>query len=453
MRSRILNGVVLMGLAGAAGAVLAGSTMADSGHPGHGRDSGQVLVVSNTSGGVPDDSAFPGPGFTPGPGFSWGPGPHHDGTQACSNPSYTTIGAAVSAASSGDTIVVCAGVYAEDVVVPASKPLALEGIGNPIINASGKSNGVQVLASGTTIDGFTVAYATGEGILVGQLPGTPGTISNVTISDNTVETNDQGNPTGVTTSGSTYAECNGANDVPGDCGEGIHLLSADNSTVTDNAVTGNSGGILLSDENGPTSGNSITDNDVSGNAYDCGVTLAGHHAGIPLGNPATGPWSTVTPSAGGVFNNLVQGNELMNDGVVGQGGGVILATGAPGGAVYNNRVEDNSIVGNGLAGVTVHSHSPLAGENLSGNTIRDNTIGVNNLDGDSDFAGPPVSQADPSTTGVLVATAFNPITITIVHNKIENDTYGVWMTPNVTAATSSPSNTFIAVTTPIFTAP
>ena len=59
MRSRILNGVVLIGLAGAAGAVLAGSTMADSGHPGHGRDSGQVLVVSNTSGGVPDDSAFP----------------------------------------------------------------------------------------------------------------------------------------------------------------------------------------------------------------------------------------------------------------------------------------------------------------------------------------------------------------------------------------------------------
>ena len=65
-------------------------------------------------------------------------------------------------------------------------------------------------------------------------------------------------------------------------------------------------------------------NDVSGNPYDCGVTLAGHHAGIPLGNPATGPWSTVAPTAGGVFNNLIRDNELMNNGVIGQGGGVIL---------------------------------------------------------------------------------------------------------------------------------
>jgi hypothetical protein len=139
----------------------------------------------------------------------------------------------------------------------------------------------------------------------------------------------------------------------------------------------------------------------------------------------------------------------MNNGVAGQGGGTLLATGAPGGAVYNNLVEGNSISGNGLAGVTVHSHSTFAGENLNGNTIRDNTIGTNNLDGDSDF----FPRVDPSTTGVTVATAFSPISITIKDNKIEYDTYGVWMTPNVTATTGPPPNTFIGVTTPSFTAP
>jgi hypothetical protein len=42
---------------------------------------------------------------------------------------------------------------------------------------------------------------------------------------------------------------------------------------------------------------------------------------------------------------------------------------------------------------------------------------------------------------------------TIEGNLIENDSYGIWTTPGVTATTSSPANTFIGVGTPIFTAP
>ncbi len=168
-------------------------------------------------------------------------------------------------------------------------------------------------------------------------------------------------------SGSSYAQCNatlappGPPD-PGDCGEGIHLISADNSTVSDNTVTGNSGGILLTDENGPAEGNLIASNNVFANSYDCGITIAGHHLGTTT-NGTT--WSTVLPSVGGVFNNTVRDNQSTDNGVLGQGGGVLLATGTPGGAVYDNLVEGNFISGNGLAGVTVHSHSP--GEDLSGN--------------------------------------------------------------------------------------
>ena len=47
-------------------------------------------------------------------------------------------------------------------------------------------------------------------------------------------------------------ECQAAGEVPGDCGEGIHLMSVADSTVAGNYVTGNSGGILLTDEFGPT---------------------------------------------------------------------------------------------------------------------------------------------------------------------------------------------------------
>jgi parallel beta-helix repeat protein len=261
--------------------------------------------------------------------------------------------------------------------------------------------------------------------------------------------NDQGNPTGASLTTSPYGECNFANNTPGDCGEGIHLLSADDSTVSGNYITGNSGGVLLTDENGPADGDVVAFNDVSGNSEDCGVTVAGHH----LGTISKGVWSPVAPGVGGVFNNTIQDNLINDNGVAGQGAGVLFATGTPGGAVYDNLVEQNWISGNGLAGVTVHSHSTVAGEDLNGNTVKDNTIGTNNLDGDSDFAGPPVLQSDPSTTGVIVATAFSPIGITIEGNLILDDTYGVWMTPNVTAATGPPSNSFVGVTTPIYTAP
>lgn len=378
--------------------------------------------------------------------------PFPAGMQGCKNATYTTIGAAVTAASAGSTIVVCPGVYREDVIVPAGKPLTIEGSGDPLIDAMGQDNGVQVLASGTTIEGLTVGYATGEGILVGTTSpaeGTTGMVDNVVVRDNTVIDNDQGNPTGQVVSGSSYPECNASEGTPGDCGEGIHLLSADNSMVLDNDVYANSGGILITDENGPADGNTIAGNDVSANAYDCGVTLAGHHAGTNT----DGTWSPVAADAGGVYNNVVRDNTSSDNGVVGQGAGVLMATGAPGGAVYNNTVEGNNISGNGLAGVTVHSHSP--GEDLNGNVVRGNFIGVNDVDGDADFEGNAPPAVDPSTTGVIVAvaTGANPISITVEGNWIENDYYGLWVTPDVTATTTPPPNQFVNVNTDIFTAP
>jgi len=104
-------------------------------------------------------------------------------------------------------------------------------------------------------------------------------ISDVTISHDIVQGNDQGPAT------SAYMECQASGNVPGDCGEGIHLMSVADSTVSHDYVTGNSGGILLSDEFGPTHGNVIEHNLVSNNASDCGITMPSHN-GLAV-NPAT----------------------------------------------------------------------------------------------------------------------------------------------------------------------
>ena len=115
----------------------------------------------------------------------------------CGSGSYQTIGAAVLAASSGQTIFVCQGTYDENVVIPSSKQLAIRGIGVPVIDASGPGTGpypgVQVLSSGSEIVGLTIENAFGEGILVGFEPGaaTGPTVTGVVILADTVVNNDQ----------------------------------------------------------------------------------------------------------------------------------------------------------------------------------------------------------------------------------------------------------------------
>ena len=136
------------------------------------------------------------------------------------------------------------------------------------IDATGLDNGIKIAASNVMVSDFTVENATGEGILAQQpnpvkgpmiggmqlYTGLP--ITDVVIVHNTVENNDQGGlPANAATT--KYAECQASGNIPGDCGEGIHLWSVANSQVLFNTVTGNAGGILLTDEFGPTYGNLI----------------------------------------------------------------------------------------------------------------------------------------------------------------------------------------------------
>lgn len=310
-----------------------------------------------------------------------------------------TIGAAVAKAANGGTVKVERGTYREEVTLTSD--ISLIGVGKPVIDAAGQSNGVLIkgpAADGALVRGFVIKDATFEGILAVSA-------ARLAIENNTVRDNDQGARAAAPT-----GECAPAGGIPGDCGEGLHLMSVVRSVVSDNLVTHNDGGILLTDELGPTAHNVISKNRTLDNVFDCGITLASH-------NTAAFVNGGVQPSKGGVYANTVSDNVSDGNGTKGQGGGILLAGPAPGTAVYDNVVTDNTAEDNGLAGVTLHSHAP--GQDLNGNKITDNRLRHDGLTPDSSFS-------ETGTVGILVASA-TPLTGTeIAGNKISDTHFGIW---------------------------
>ena len=375
--------------------------------------------------------------------------------RSCRTAAYSTIQSAVDAARPGATVTVCPGTYTEDVIV--STPLTLRGADATIrgtssangncdqLGASGPGSapclaGVTIKSSWVQISGFTVTGAIGEGILAtGSLAG--GSISHVTIRDNRVVGNDTGGIPPAT--GGGYPQCESVGGVPGDCGEGIHLMGVADSSISNNYDSGNTGGILITDEFGPTHNNLVADNVVTGNQYDCGITVPGHNpfAVDSQGNPQ--------PQVAGVFDNVIRGNVVTNNGLKGEGAGVLFANATAGTGSYDNLAEDNYIAGNDLSGVTMHAHTVAPGgvEDLNGNKIIDNVIGQNNLGGD----GLDGSQKDSSTTGILVFSGSVPVKVTIARNVVFDNTYGIWEGVGGNVSATVAGNRFLGVGTPVFT--
>lgn len=263
--------------------------------------------------------------------------------------------------------------------------------------------------------------------------------SHLTITGNIVRNNDLGmfakKPTG---------ECapSPGSDVPGDCGEGIHLYwGVTHSTVSGNLVEHNAGGIYLTDasadgaSNGPTAFNLIANNRSIDNVYDCGITLAGHSSlAAPGGKPH--------PHAAGVYNNTIRANVVNGNGTKTTGAGVLLAGGSPGTAVYNNLVEGNTANGNGHAGVTLHSHAP--GQDLNGNKILNNRLSHDGALGDPEFG-----DFRGQTVGILVGSDVTRLTgIVITGNTISNCHYGI-LARNDANKVNKHKNTFHNVAVPV----
>lgn len=336
-----------------------------------------------------------------------------------------SINFAIGRARKGDTVHVARGTYRGTVTV--ARDIRVIGFGHPVIDARRHSNGILITGAksqGAHVTGFLVKNARDEGILALQT-------SHVLIAGNIVRHNDRGmfakNKTG---------ECAPQGEVPGDCGEGIHLMSVFDAIVRNNTVQGNSGGILITDEFGPSHDLLISRNKVLHNLYDCGITLAGHNTN------AVSSTGQLQPTQGGVYRNVVIDNTANGNGVKGQGGGILIAAGAPGSGVYGNTVEHNTANGNGLGGLTLHSHSP--GQYFDNNRILDNTFENDSIagmpggkPGDVDTQPNGLSQ----TAGIVVFSAVTPLKGTVISgNFLAKEYYGIW-TEHVPAIKKS-ANTF-----------
>jgi nitrous oxidase accessory protein NosD len=321
----------------------------------------------------------------------------------------STISAAVAAASPGDTIRVAPGTYKEEIVITKSLSLVSWGHRKPVIDATGLGNGIFVNGmsaapaagvSNVLISGFEIENANFEGILVANA-------SDVTLLRNRVHDNDRAlNITAATCNGIPAFETNEGED----CGEGIHLMGADHATVIRNDVGYNAGGILTSDETGPSHNNLIGENDVHDNPYDCGITFASHAPATSVIPTATLPY--------GVFDNTISENTSNHNGyqVPGAGAGVGIFAPFPGTRASGNVVIHNLLTNNGQPGVAMHNHAwaPMAPPvNLNDNVIVGNRISGNAADaGDA---------ATPGTTGINLYSVA-PVWGTIVaENTIEDE--------------------------------
>ncbi len=323
-----------------------------------------------------------------------------------------TIGAAVAAAAPGDVIYVWPSVYKEQVTITQSVSLVAIPGTHTVIDATGLSNGIFINGmaaapmagvANVVVSGFDVRNANYEGILV--VNG-----SNVTLTDNNVHHNNLLLDIGAgACPGIPAFETNEGDD----CGEGIHLMGADHATVRHNDVDYNSGGILISDETGPSHDNVIDGNQVHDNPYDCGITMASH-------GPAP---SVVNQGPFGIWNNTISHNSSYRNGtkLPGAGAGVGIFAPFPGTTDAGNVVIGNDIFDNGLPGVTMHNHAsapaPAPPVNMNDNKIIGNHIHGNAADTeDAATSGP---------TGInLFSTA--PVTGTVISgNDIDNEAIAI----------------------------
>lgn len=347
---------------------------------------------------------------------------------------YTTISAAVTAATTpGQLITVYAGTYKEMVTI--NKPLELVGsvdssglpdLSTPsIINASGLVHGVYIVGVTTgavQVVGFEVEDAQREGILAENS-------TQVTIRGNFVE----GNDTSLNTSLFQNGQCpTGQICCPGafpldqdDCGEAIHLRGVQYSSVLENRVVDNAGGILLTDETGPTAYDLVARNISEDNKPDCGITLPSHPLCGTGSNDTAGciGGPQIGKPAYGVFSNIVSANVSQDNGAAGVG----VFTPTPGTAAYANTIAGNLVLGNAQGGVVLHSHA--AGQTLNNNVIADNLISNNGADpGVTTVPTGIIVFANGSATPAPAA----PLTgINILENTINEDGTDVFVGTNV----------------------
>lgn len=229
--------------------------------------------------------------------------PSGSGGGSCATPDFTSIQSAVDAATAGDTIMVCAGTYNENVTIGTSLTLAGAQAGvsvadrtsgasdEAIVNGTGGST-IQINASNVTIDGFTLTNSEGLSSVYDNEQ------SNVTVTNNFI-----GNETNSGTSPVIGIYVEGVS-------SSLNNIVIDGNDISDIHQTGgyaSAMGILIGDSNGAGTtidGLVIHGNTISNITARTDAWRVGHGAYGILLNHGTSPSAGSTPNAQ-ITNNTI----------------------------------------------------------------------------------------------------------------------------------------------------
>ncbi len=180
-------------------------------------------------------------------------------TVCSSGCTYTSIQAAINAASTGDIVEVQSGTYYENVNV--NKSLTLKGIdiggGKPVVDARGNGNAITLSAGNSVLEGFAARNSSvwpNAGIKVNS--------NNNNIKNNTASNNYDDGISLYSSSNNTLSNNTASNNW-----DGISLYSSSNNTLSNNTASNNGNGISLYSS----SNNTLIGNTMFGNSYNFGL--------------------------------------------------------------------------------------------------------------------------------------------------------------------------------------
>jgi hypothetical protein len=318
-----------------------------------------------------------------------------DNLVECPTAVYTTINAAVTAATPGETILVCPGTYNENVIINKSLTLlgAKAGIdartrggsltGETVINSNFAGGTIQVQANNVTIDGVAITNAV-YGIIASPPAVTPA--SNVVVQNVYIASASQ---------------------------DGVILYNATSGTVRQNLIkntvnTGISGGSSDSMPHVVLTA-TIEDNEIVNarygiSGYQTGSTIRRNYVHSFTGSPGAG--------IGGQFTNTtIQGNTVSG---YTNGAGIGFAA-YPGRPLSSNvSVTGNRLTGN-AAGVYVDStQTTLTGIVVNSNNITGNTtagafnLSTATLNAENNWWGCAAGPGNPGCDTVVGNVDFTP---------------------------------------------
>jgi parallel beta-helix repeat protein len=256
------------------------------------------------------------------------------------NESSTPIQAAVSNASSGDTILVDSGTYIENIEVSTSllNITSANGASVTHVIAANPENPVfRIKSDSVTINGFNISGANGNNINTGS-KGEGIYLDNANycnLTDNTIPDNYY---SGISLRGSSNNNITGNTIANNSMIYGIYLASSENNNLSNNVVFGNNYGIYLGSSS---NNNNLTGNDVSE-------------------NPGYGIYLQYSSNDNKLIDNIIQDNE---------GHGILMDD------CDNNNITANNISDNGYFEGAVFSGIYLISSitnNITANTISGN---------------------------------------------------------------------------------